>query len=182
MKVSWKCHGSAVEVQWKCHWNAIEVPLKCKQITARARKANTGNPSYPWAILSKKRFKDLWTLNENLATWNLLSIEGALQFTEPLKRLCTVIIYCCAVLHLVTIRIQIIIYNLLVINRLGVSGAVLWTASWLTNWFSQPFPPVTCHVSRVTFFLWQSFEAYWWRVCCQQGLSRLVYENFLCLL
>ena len=32
---------------------------------------------------------------------------------------------------------------------------------------------VICHVSHVTFFL-TSGEAYWWIVCYQQGLSRLV--------
>ena len=38
---------------------------------------------------------------------------------------------------------------------------------------------VTCHVSCVTCFLLlfflQSGEAYWWRVCYQQGLPRLVF-------
>ena len=36
---------------------------------------------------------------------------------------------------------------------------------------------VTCHVSHVVFFLvffGQSGEAYWWRVCYQRGLPRLV--------
>ena len=44
---------------------------------------------------------------------------------------------------------------------------------------------VTCHVSRVTchmpffflFFSGQSGEAYWWRVCYQRGLRRLVYAD-----
>ena len=31
---------------------------------------------------------------------------------------------------------------------------------------------VTCHIF---FFLGQSGEAYWWRVCYQRGLPRLVY-------
>ena len=43
---------------------------------------------------------------------------------------------------------------------------------------------VTCHVSHVTchilffyfyfYFLWQSGKVYWWRVCYQRGLPRLV--------
>ena len=32
---------------------------------------------------------------------------------------------------------------------------------------------VTCHMSHVTFF-GQSGEDYWWRVCYQRGLPRLV--------
>ena len=38
-----------------------------------------------------------------------------------------------------------------------------------------------CHMSRVTchiFFFGQSGEAYWWRVCYQRGLPRLVLERF----
>ena len=44
---------------------------------------------------------------------------------------------------------------------------------------------VTCHVSRDTchvshvlsfFFCGQSGEVYWWRVCFQRGLPRLVYN------
>ena len=40
---------------------------------------------------------------------------------------------------------------------------------------------VTCHMSRVMchFFFSQSGEAYWWRVCYQRGLPRLVYFIFL---
>ena len=38
----------------------------------------------------QKRQKDFRTSNENLATWNLFSIEGAPQFAEPLKRLCAI--------------------------------------------------------------------------------------------
>ena len=37
---------------------------------------------------------------------------------------------------------------------------------------------VTCHVSHATFFLLlQSCEAYWWRVCYQRGLPRLVFSS-----
>ena len=43
---------------------------------------------------------------------------------------------------------------------------------------------VTCHMSHVRchmpchfFFLGQSGEAYWWRVCYQWGLSRLVFQG-----
>ena len=36
---------------------------------------------------------------------------------------------------------------------------------------------VTGQVSHVTFFFWQSGEAYRWRVCYQRGLHRLVFEN-----
>ena len=100
------------------------------------------------------------------------------------------------------------------VNRPGVAGAVLQTASSLSEWVSHPFPPdihnimtakpleleswnfermftphhvscvtyhlsrVTCHVSLVTifffFFFRQSGQDYWWRVCYQRGLPRLV--------
>ena len=39
---------------------------------------------------------------------------------------------------------------------------------------------MTCHMLFLfiyLFFFGQSGEAYWWRVCYQRGLPRLVYEN-----
>ena len=43
-----------------------------------------------------------------------------------------------------------------------------------------PMSPVTCHMSCVTWifffiiFFWQNGDAYWWRVCYQWGLPRLI--------
>ena len=42
---------------------------------------------------------------------------------------------------------------------------------------------VTCHVSHVKCHIFlggQSGEAYWWRVCYQRGLPRLVYDHLHC--
>ena len=39
----------------------------------------------------QKRQNDFRISNENLATWNLVSIKWAQQFTEPLKQLCAAI-------------------------------------------------------------------------------------------
>ena len=41
---------------------------------------------------------------------------------------------------------------------------------------------VTCHMSHITiffFFFGQRGEAYWWRVCYQRGLPRLVFKAFM---
>ena len=42
---------------------------------------------------SEKSFEVFWTWNEDLATWKPFSIEGAQQFMNPLKQLCTLIFH-----------------------------------------------------------------------------------------
>jgi hypothetical protein len=36
---------------------------------------------------------------------------------------------------------------------------------------------IMCHMSRVTCHFFNSGEAYWWRVCYQRGLPRLVFRH-----
>ena len=82
-------------------------------------------------------------------------------------------------------QIQILCLRLQLLRKFIISQyrrALLRECSPPTTWHMSS---VMCRMSFVTcnFFLflfyWQSGEAYWWRVCYQRGLHRLVFFSFL---